>query len=118
MLKAVVGHSNDPDTEFAIAEVLEQCLTGLAGLKPQAAILLAALDFDHGKILHHIHQTFPDIQLIGGTTDSEISSILEFQQDSLVLMVLCSDFADIPPQSEVQLDFIPMEKSPPLALMG
>ncbi|MEM7796346.1 MAG: FIST N-terminal domain-containing protein [Cyanobacteria bacterium P01_C01_bin.118] len=91
MLKAVVGHSNDPDTEFAIADVLEQCLTGLAGLKPQAAILLAAMDFDHDKILHQIHQTFLDIQLIGGTTDGEISSILEFQQDSLVLMLLCSD---------------------------
>ncbi len=36
MLKAVVGHSNDPDTDVVIAEVLEQCLSGLAGmnLKP------------------------------------------------------------------------------------
>ena len=91
MLKAVVGHSNDPDTTFAIAEVLEQCLTALADSKPQAAILLAALDFDHAEILRHIHQTFPGIQLIGGTTDGEISSVLEFQQDSLVLMLLCSD---------------------------
>ncbi|MEM9265126.1 MAG: FIST N-terminal domain-containing protein [Cyanobacteria bacterium P01_F01_bin.13] len=91
MLKAVVGHSNDPDTAFAIAEVLEQCLTALADLKPQAGILLAALDFDHVEILKHINQTFPGIQLIGGTTDGEISSVLEFQQDSLVLMLLCSD---------------------------
>lgn len=91
MLKAVVGHSNDPDTDFAIAEVLEQCLTALGDLTPQAGILLAALDFEHSKILQRIYQTFPEIQLIGGTTDGEISSVLEFQEDSLVLMLLCSD---------------------------
>lgn len=91
MLKAVVGHSNDPDTTGAIAEVLEQCVGALGHRTPQAAILLAALDFDHAEILDRIHETFPGIQLIGGTTDGELSSVLEFQQDSLVLMLLCSD---------------------------
>lgn len=91
MLKAVVGHSNDPETFVAITEVLEQCLTGLAGITPKSGILLAALDFAHGEILRCIHQTFPGIQLIGGTTDGEISSVLEFQQDSLVLILFCSD---------------------------
>jgi hypothetical protein len=91
MLKAVVGHSNDPDTDVGITEVLEQCLTELAGIKPQAGIVLAALDFDHAKILQRINQTFPGIQLIGGTTDGEISSVLEFQEDSLVLILFCSD---------------------------
>ncbi|MGH1397577.1 MAG: FIST signal transduction protein [Trichormus sp.] len=91
MLKAVVGHSNDPDTDVVITEVLEHCLTELAGIKPQAGIVLAALDFDHVKILQCINQTFPGIQLIGGTTDGEISSVLEFQQDSLVLILFCSD---------------------------
>lgn len=94
MLKAVVGHSNDPDTGSAIAEVLEQCLTALMDIKPQAGILLAALDFDHIEILEQIYQTFPNLQLIGGTTDGEISSVLEFQQDSIVLMLLCSDEVD------------------------
>ncbi|AFZ56672.1 FIST C-terminal domain-containing protein [Anabaena cylindrica FACHB-243] len=91
MLKAVIGHSNDPETEVAIAEVLEQCLSGLADICPQSGILLAALDFNHVEILRCIHQTFPGIQLIGGTTDGEISSVLEFQQDSLVLILFCSD---------------------------
>lgn len=91
MLKTVVGHSNDPDSELAIAEVLEQCMAALANNRPKAAILLAALDFDHAVILQHIHQAFPGIQLIGGTTDGEVSSVLEFQQDSLVLVLFCSD---------------------------
>lgn len=91
MLKAIVGHSNDPATKVAIAEVLEQCLTGLVDISPRAGIVLAALDFDHAEILRSIHQTFPGIQLIGGTTDGEISSVLGFQQDSLVLILFCSD---------------------------
>ncbi|MBO3463769.1 FIST C-terminal domain-containing protein [Aetokthonos hydrillicola Thurmond2011] len=90
-LKAVVGHSNDPDTKVAIAEVIEQCLTALDNTIPQAGILLAALDFDHAEILRCIHQTFPNLQLIGGTTSGEMSSVLEFEQDSVVLLLLCSD---------------------------
>ncbi|MDY7012510.1 MAG: FIST N-terminal domain-containing protein [Cyanobacteriota bacterium] len=91
MLKAVVGHSNDPDSREAIAEVLKQCHQSLAGKVPQAGILLAAIDFDHPLILQQICQTYPDIELIGGTTDGEISSILGFEQDSLVLILFCSD---------------------------
>ncbi|MEB3295338.1 MAG: FIST N-terminal domain-containing protein [Synechococcales bacterium] len=91
MLTAVVGHSNDPDTEVATEEVLEQCLTALAGITPQAGIVLAAPDFEHANILQAIHQTFPGIQLIGGTSDGEISSTLAFQEDSLVLVLFCSD---------------------------
>ena len=91
MLKTVVGHSDDPDTEVAIADVLEQCRIALNGTIPQAGILFSALDFEHPVILQTIYQTFPDLQLIGGTTDGEISSVLEFQQDSLVLVLFHSE---------------------------
>ncbi|MDY6785596.1 MAG: FIST N-terminal domain-containing protein [Cyanobacteriota bacterium] len=91
MLRVVVGHSNDPDSRGAIAEILEQCHSSLAGEHPKAGILLAAIDFDHPLILQHIDQTYPHIQLIGGTTDGEISSVLGFEQDSLVLMLFCAD---------------------------
>lgn len=95
MLKVAVGHSNDPDSRSAIAEVLEQCISSLAGEIPKAGILFAAIDFDHSLILQQIHEVFPAIELIGGTTDGELSSVLEFQQDSLTLMVFCSDEIDI-----------------------
>jgi hypothetical protein len=95
MLKVAVGHSNDPDSQSAINEVLEQCISSLAGEIPKAGLLFAAIDFDHALILQRIHQAFPDIELIGGTTDGEISSVLEFQQDSLTLMVFCSDEIEI-----------------------
>ncbi len=94
MLQVIVGHSNDPDSRIAIDDVLDQCSAQLTDTAPQAAILLAAMDFDHGMILRRINQAFPGIQLIGGTTDGEMSSVLQFQQDSLVLFLLASDVVE------------------------
>ena len=91
MLKFAVGHSNDPDSQSAISEVLEQIRVTLTGLSPKAGILFAAIDFDHALVLHRIAEVFPEIELIGGTTDGEMSSVLGFEQDSLTLMVFCSD---------------------------
>ena len=91
MLKLAVGHSNDPDSLFAIAEVVEQIKSQLSGLAPDAGILFAAIDFEHEQILQQIDKVFPGIELIGGTTDGEMSSVLGFEQDSLTMMVFCSD---------------------------
>ena len=91
MFKVAVGHSNDPDSDSAIEEVLEQCQTTLAGEIPAAGILFAAIDFEHSLLLNEINRAFPEIELIGCTTDAEISSVLEFEQDALTLMLFCSD---------------------------
>ncbi|MEH2080140.1 MAG: FIST N-terminal domain-containing protein [Nostoc sp.] len=95
MFKAVVGHSNDPDSLAASEEILQQCASSLAGDIPKAGIIFAAIDFDHSLILQQIDRAFPGIELIGGTTDGEISSVLEFQQDSITLMLFCSDEIEI-----------------------
>ncbi len=91
MLKFAVGHSNDPDSQAAISDVLEQIRFTLTDVSPKAGILFAAIDFDHAFVLHRIVEVFPEIELIGGTTDGEMSSVLGFEQDSLTLMVFCSD---------------------------
>ncbi|MCU0542246.1 MAG: FIST C-terminal domain-containing protein [Oscillatoriaceae cyanobacterium Prado104] len=91
MLKTAVGHSNDPDSLSAIAEVLDRCQQSLSGASPQAGILFAGIDFEHTLILERICETYPGIELIGGTTDGEMSSILGFEQDSLTLMLFCTD---------------------------
>jgi hypothetical protein len=95
MLEVAVGHSNDPDSRYAVAEVISQCRTSLGENLPKAGILFAAIDFDHVLILNEIQRAFPGIALIGGTTDGEVSSVLEYQQDSLTLMVFCSDDIEI-----------------------
>lgn len=91
MFKAVVGHSTDIDSEDAISEVLTQCHNQLVAQLPQAGILLAAIDFDYELILNRIQTAFPGMHLIGCSTDGEISSIQGFQEDSITLMLFCSD---------------------------
>ncbi|MBE9063350.1 FIST signal transduction protein [cf. Phormidesmis sp. LEGE 11477] len=91
MLKLAVGHSNDPDSSSAIADVLEQIHAALAGDLPLAGLLFAAIDFEHEQVLQAVMAAFPHIELIGGTTDGEMSSVLGFEQDSLTLVVFCSD---------------------------
>jgi hypothetical protein len=91
MFKAHIGHSEDPDSRAAIKEVLKQCCQSLVEDTPQAGILFAALDFDHAFILGQIQKAFPGIELVGCTTNGEMSSVLGFREDSLILMVFCSD---------------------------
>jgi hypothetical protein len=91
MFKVAVGHSIDPDSQIAVRDVIQQCEVALAGDRPQAGILLCAIDFDHQAILDVLCDTFPDIALIGGTTVGEMSSAEGFQEDSLTLMLFCSD---------------------------
>lgn len=95
MFKVVVGHSEDPDSQSAIDEVLSQCTQALDGYVPQAGVLFAAIDFDHALILNQIQQVFPRLELVGCTTDGEMSSTLGFQQDSLTLMLFYSDMVGI-----------------------
>lgn len=95
MFKVAVGHSIDPDSQMAIEEAIIQCQQALSGDRPQAGILLSALDFDHALILRHIQTVFPNIALIGGTTVGEMSSVMAFQEDSLSLMLFASDEVDI-----------------------
>jgi hypothetical protein len=91
MLKAAVGHSNDPDSLEAIVEVISQCKQSLGNDIPQAGLLFASSDFDHQFILNYINDVFPGIELIGCTSGGELSSILEFQQDSVTLILFYSD---------------------------
>ncbi|MDB9528060.1 FIST N-terminal domain-containing protein [Oscillatoria sp. CS-180] len=94
MFKVAVGHSIDPDSEAAVEEIIAQCQDALAGETPKAGILLSAIDFEHAVILNRICETFPGIALIGGTTVGEMSSEMGFQEDSLTLMLFCSDVVD------------------------
>lgn len=91
MLSAVVAHSLDPDAPEAIAEILEQCQQQLQGKTPQAGLLLSAIDQDPQPLLDGVMDAFPELALIGGTTDGELSSVQGFQQDSVCLMLFCSE---------------------------
>ncbi|NJN24438.1 MAG: hypothetical protein HC810_08705, partial [Acaryochloridaceae cyanobacterium RL_2_7] len=91
MFKMVVGHSEDPDTSEALLEILNQCQEQLDGEQPQAGILLAALEFDYQELLDGILALYPNLILVGCTTAGEVSSVMGYQQDSVLLTLFCSD---------------------------
>ncbi len=91
MLKIAVGHSEAVNEADVAREIIEPCRNALDGLIPQAGIIYCAMDFKHQLILEAILAAFPEIQLIGCTTDGEISSQLGYAEDSVALMVFYSD---------------------------
>ncbi len=111
MLTVAIGHSIDPDAQEAVAEVLAQCQDSLSGQIPQAGILFAAIDFEHQIILDGILDCFPALDLIGCTTDGEISSEMGFQQDSLTLMLFSSDDVEIRASVSRNCSISPLEKA-------
>ncbi|NND71218.1 MAG: hypothetical protein HKN43_06540 [Rhodothermales bacterium] len=90
-MKVVIGHSEDIDSASAIEEALAICKESLEGLVPQAGILYTAMDHDFQLILDKIMAEYPHLELIGCTTDGELSSATGFAEDSIVLILIQSD---------------------------
>lgn len=95
MLKIVVGHSEDVDSKDAITDALYQCKKQLGSLIPQAGIVYCAMDYEYKVILDELVNEYPGIQLIGCTTDGEISSYLGCVEDSVTVTLFYSDNIEI-----------------------
>ncbi len=95
MFKVAVEQSEDVLIEEAVREVLDQLHASLGDCIPQAGVLFSALDFDHTYVLTEIRKAFPLIQIIGCTTDGELSSVYGFAEDSITLMVFVTDEVEI-----------------------
>ena len=91
MFFSVVAHSDDFDAEGALAEIVEQCRAELGERSPKAGIVFCDFDLEHDEILEGILRVWPDLELIGCTTDGEISSILGYREDSIALVLMGSD---------------------------
>jgi len=90
-LKFAVCHSEDIDTVDAMEDLFEKASEQLNNQIPDACMLFAAIDYDHNEMLNIILEKWPNIQLIGGTTDGEMSSELGFAEDSIVMILFKSD---------------------------
>lgn len=91
MLKVSVAHSFELESADAANDIIEQSKEKLGDEKPHAGFLFVAIEYDYQLILDEIMGLYPDLELIGCTTDGELSSVHEFQEDSVVLMLICSD---------------------------
>jgi len=95
VIKIVVGHSEDVEALDCVTEILEQCRMELGERIPQAGVVYNAIHMDHQKVLDTIMDAFPNLELIGCTTDGEISSILGCVEDSITLILFYSDSIEI-----------------------
>lgn len=94
-MKIAIGHSIDPLAPEAAEEVVEQVRSHLHGAPPKGGLLFACRDTDHEQILEIVTAAFPAMPLIGCTTDGELSSVLDFQEDSILLIVFAGDGLEV-----------------------
>ncbi|MCW8884347.1 MAG: FIST C-terminal domain-containing protein [Motiliproteus sp.] len=90
-----VCHSTDVDPYIAVDQLLVSSHEHLGSRIPQAAILFAGVEVDLHTVSNGLFTQWPDLQLIGCSTDGEFSSVEGFTQNSLVLVLFASDCIDM-----------------------
>jgi hypothetical protein len=90
-MRACVVHSVDIDSSDAVAELIAGAKVALGASVPCVAMLFAGIDHDFAIVLERINAQWPGIELIGCTTDGEMSSRVGFAEDSLALVLLAGD---------------------------
>lgn len=95
MFQVVVCHSDDIDTKDAVEELLESCEVALQGNEPVAGVVFCGTEYEHEEVLKLIKARFPELQLIGCTTDGEMSSSGGLTEDAITLTLYCSDKVQI-----------------------
>ena len=90
-----IGQTEELDGRFAAEEVLEQCSEALAGLSPQAGLLLASHDLDLDDFVKAITSAYPDMSLMGCTTLATMSSVGNYVEGSTILTLFASDVLEV-----------------------
>ena len=86
-MRAFTSHSQELEAVAAAAELIAKSTEQLQGEVPVAAFLFASTDYDHRELLAALHAHWPDLPLVGGTTDGAVSSA-GFAHDSVLLTLL------------------------------
>jgi hypothetical protein len=90
-MQVCVVHSTDIDSVDAAVELIACVRESLGQSVPRAALLFAGIDHDLAAVLNLINEAWPGIELIGCTTDGELSSHQGFAEDSLVMVALAGE---------------------------
>jgi hypothetical protein len=95
MFKIVTGHSEDPESDIATHEAIDNALERLDGTRPCGALVFAAIDIDLAVTLEILCDLLPGIPVSGCTTDGEVSGPVGFLEDSLVITLIASDTVEV-----------------------
>ena len=95
MFRMAVGQSDDIDLDVALETVFAACDAALAGVVPNAGLLFAAWEADHQHIIDAVRVRYPGVALAGSSSAGEMTSLMGFQQDSIVLALFASDTVDM-----------------------
>lgn len=87
---AITLQSDELDAASAVADIIRDATEQLGDAKPVAAFLFASPDYEHLDLLDAIASHWPDLPLVGGTTDGELSTH-GFAQESVVLTLLSGE---------------------------
>ena len=79
---ASVFSSEDVDSEDAINEILDEVAKD--GREPDTFMIFVGIDHEHQEISKAIYDRFGEVQVIGSTTDGEVSQE-GYRQDSISL---------------------------------
>lgn len=92
MFHTAISVSDELDPIEATAAVIKECRKQMATIAAQVGIVVTScMDADFYRMLGEIKAAFPDIKLIGCTTDGEISPNEGFSEDSVALLLFASD---------------------------
>ena len=91
MLRMAVGQSDDVDGVEAVRAAIEQCRAQLDGAAPRGGLLFATFDSFDPALVREVREAFPGIRLIGSTSSAEMSSVVGYREDSVILAVFASD---------------------------
>jgi hypothetical protein len=86
-MRAATAHSEEFDAVSAAAELIRQSVEQLRGEVPVCAFLFATTEYDHATLLAALHEQWPDLPLVGGSTDGAVTTS-GFAHESVVLTLL------------------------------
>ena len=94
MLQVGLGQAEGVDTRIIVERAIADCTRQLSGVHPQAGIVFAGPQIDHGLMLEIINDTFPGIALVGCSTAGNFSSFHGVSDDAVTLTLLASDIIE------------------------
>jgi hypothetical protein len=94
MFRMAVGHSTELELDDALAEIFAQCDEALGDVRASAALVFATHETDHAHLLERVAERYPAIAICGSSSTGEVSSLLGFEEDSIVVALFASDVVD------------------------